>query len=643
MKNTYYLVGSLLLFSLSFFSGCKKQEPPSLTTVSVTQITTNSAKSGGVISNDGNADVTSRGLVWARTQNPSLSSNDGWVSSGSGMGTFTGDLTGLLSGTNYYVKAYATNSEGTAYGNELPFTTNPVILATVTTAVVTSITSTMAVSGGNVTSDGGAAVTERGVCWSTALNPITSGNKTTDGTGTGTFTSSLTSLSPKTTYYVRAYATNISGTAYGSNVQFTTLAVLPTVTTNAQVTGITPSSAVSGGNVTSDGGAAVTTKGVCWTSGAGNPTITDSHTTDGSGTGIFTSNLTQLIPNTIYKVRAYATNSVGTAYGDFVTFTTSPIFLATVTTNTISYITTTSATGGGNISDDGGAAVTERGICWSTALNPTTSGDKTTEGTGTGTFTSNLTGLSPSTTYYVRAYALNSAGTSYGTQNSFTTLNSHPDPLTDIDGNSYNIVTIGTQYWMAENLKTTKYKDGTNIPLITDSIAWYQCGNTTPGYCWYKNNEANKITYGALYNWNTVNTGNLCPAGWHVPSDTEWTTLENYLISNGYNYDGTTSDNKYSKALASATGWNLSTNTGAVGNTDYPAKRNSTGFTGLPAGTRMGTDGAFRWVREAGYWWSATERSSIEAWSRNMDMDYADLYRGRPVKDNGSSVRCIKD
>lgn len=199
------------------------------------------------------------------------------------------------------------------------------LLPTLTTTVVSAITPTTAVSGGTISSDGGAAVTERGVCWGTATNPVVTGNHTTDGAGVGTFTSNITGLAASTTYFVRAYATNSTGTAYGNEVSFTTTAtggaVLPTLTTT-NVTAITTTTASSGGNISSDGGAAVTARGVCWSTTA-NPVVAGNHTTDGTGIGTFTSNITALNPSTTYFVRAYATNSVGTAYGNELSFTTS--------------------------------------------------------------------------------------------------------------------------------------------------------------------------------------------------------------------------------------------------------------------------------------------------------------------------------
>ena len=206
-----------------------------------------------------------------------------------------------------------------AYGNTASATVSPSV-PTVTTTAASSVTISGAASGGNVTSDGGASVTGRGVCWSTSSNPTTSNSRTSDGTGTGSFTSSITGLSSGTTYYVRAYATNSAGTAYGSQVSFTT-DTTPTITTTA-ASSVTISGAASGGNVTSDGGDSVTTKGVCWSTTA-DPTTDDGHTTDGSGSGTFVSAITGLSAATTYHIRAYATNSAGTGYGSDVSFKTS--------------------------------------------------------------------------------------------------------------------------------------------------------------------------------------------------------------------------------------------------------------------------------------------------------------------------------
>ena len=289
-----------------------------------------------------------------------------------------------------------------------------------TTINVTVITQTSAVSGGNVTDDGGVEVTAHGVCWAATQNPTTASGKTNDGTGTGFFTSSITGLSANTKYYVRAYATNSVGTSYGNEVSFTTNPIILATLTTTTISSITSSSAISGGNITADGGGAVTARGVCWKTST-NPTTYNNKTTDASGIGSFVSNITNLLPATIYYVKAYATNSAGTTYGNEVNFKTLPV-IPIVTTALITGITINSAISGGNITSDGGGAITASGVCWSTAQNPTTTDSKTTDGSGTGSFTSNITDLSANTLYYVRAYATNSAGTAYGNQRSFQTL-----------------------------------------------------------------------------------------------------------------------------------------------------------------------------------------------------------------------------
>jgi hypothetical protein len=174
---------------------------------------------------DGGAAITEKGVVWST--NPAPTITDSKTSDGTGTVPFESSLTGLVASTTYYVRAYATNSAGTGYGNEISFTTNSTnpTLAILTTNSVIGITSDFAASGGNITSDGGATITQRGVVWSLNPNPTTADNITIDGTGTGTYPSQMTALTPVTTYYVRAYAINSVGTAYGNEISFTTAVV----------------------------------------------------------------------------------------------------------------------------------------------------------------------------------------------------------------------------------------------------------------------------------------------------------------------------------------------------------------------------------------------------------------------------------
>lgn len=232
-----------------------------------------------------------------------------------------------------------------------------------TTATVASITQISAQSGGTITSDGGASITVRGICWNIVANPTIANNKTTDGSGTGAFTSTLSGLIGNTTYYVRAYAINTVGIAYGNEISFTTqptVITIPTIATE-NVTEITDNSAQSGGTITSDGGAAITAKGVCWTTSV-NPTIANNKTTDGTGSGNFMSNVQSLMSNTTYYVRAYATNSAGTAYGNSITFSTPQSILDSLKNGLVAFYpfsgNVDDSSGNNNLGTNNGATLT---------------------------------------------------------------------------------------------------------------------------------------------------------------------------------------------------------------------------------------------------------------------------------------------
>lgn len=213
----------------------------------------------------------------------------------------------------------------------------------------------------------------------------------------------------------------------------------------------------------------------------------------------------------------------------------------------------------------------------------------------------------------------------------------------DADNNMYNTVKIGTQVWTVENLKTTKYKDGTPIPNITDSEEWASL--TTGAYCIYDNLESNADTYGRLYNWYAVNTGKLAPEGWRVPTDDDWIILKNYLITKGYNYNGKkdiNALNQIAKSLASTSGWELSNYPGTPG--ANPENNNITGFTAFPYG-RRDKDGIFDRVGKSGYWWSSTKSSYDEknAYCQAMGYNAYPLEFQGTVKEQGFSVRLVKD
>jgi uncharacterized protein (TIGR02145 family) len=212
----------------------------------------------------------------------------------------------------------------------------------------------------------------------------------------------------------------------------------------------------------------------------------------------------------------------------------------------------------------------------------------------------------------------------------------------DIDGNIYTEVKIGNQVWMVENLKVTRYNEGTPVLFADDNGTWGS--STIPAYCWYKNDSTTyKNNYGALYNWYVVSSENskrIAPIGWHVPSIDEWDTLQNYLISNGYNWDGTKTENKIAKSIASKTNWNVSVDEGAAG--CNLGTNNRSGFSALPTGYRN-YDGQFFCLGEYGSWWPSNAFDESTAWY--FYIYYTDPYMVRYYNDKrfGYSVRCIRD
>lgn len=397
--------------------------------------------------------------------------------------------------------------------------------------------------------------------------------------------------------------------------------IIPVLNTGS-VTDITINSAKISGEITDDGGAEVTARGFCWGITT-NPTLQGDFIPSGTGPGEFASTITNLQPNTLYYLRAFAQNSVGIAYGNEVTFTTG-IAAPQVTTNPVSGITANSAVCGGNITYNGGTEITGRGVCWSTSPDPDLGDSFTTSFTGSESFVSTMTSLLPGIKYYVRAYVKNSAWTSYGEQLNFITK------ITDIEGNMYNVIIIGSQTWMAENLKTTKLNDNTSIPDVPDDSTWVHL--STPAYCWLRNDIQYKNVYGALYNWYTVETGKLCPSGWHVPTDDEYKTLELTLGMAANQLDllewrGTDQGSR----MKSKTGW-----------ADGENGTNTSGFSALPGGYRWAKTGAFNGIGMITYWWSS-ENSTDYGWYRRLDGTESGVYRSATSKEGGKYIRCVKD
>lgn len=533
LNTTYHVraflttsVGTVYGSDLSFLT----HNIATVSTTGISSITNNTAIGGGDVTNEGLDAVTSRGIVYGYYNNPTVNSGTNFTTvNGSGFGSFTSNMSSLLYNQLYYVRAYATNANGTAYGSQTSFTTTDNALTS--TNSTSNVTTNSAIVNYTANSNGGSIIYQRGICYSTSPSPTTAGPHTSDGDFDGTFNTTLTGLIGSTTYYVRSYVINSNTTFYGNQLTFITYN-LPTLNTTA-ISNITNNSATGGGNVLTDGGTTITSRGVCWSTSS-NPTIANAKTIDGSGLGSFTSSITGLNPYTTYNVRAYATNQFGTTYGNevqlitkdvatvsmyglsnfgntYTTFTgkvestggvslidkgfvwiigtggfdintytgkfshgstvedfsttpnnlipntyyqvkawitnqygTTYSAIQTFTTKDVPQVTTSSigsvydvqVTAYGNVTFNGGVNLTRRGFVYSTSQNPTIANSFVNDGGQTGAYSIDIAGLSPATTYYVRAFAENAFGISYGSQISVLTA-TVPSVTTD----SYNSVT----------------------------------------------------------------------------------------------------------------------------------------------------------------------------------------------------------
>jgi uncharacterized protein (TIGR02145 family) len=306
-----------------------------------------------------------------------------------------------------------------------------------------------------------------------------------------------------------------------------------------------------------------------------------------------------------------------------------------VTTNPVTFTSQNSATAGGVVTGGGGSAVTARGVCWSASETPAIGDPHTTDGSGTGSYTSSITGLSPHTSYYVRAYATTSAGTVYGSQVLFTTLSGEGaggpcpgNPIVTYEGQAYNTIQIGLQCWFRENL---------NAGTMVNGAVNQTNNNEKEKYC-YENDSANCKKYGGLYQWDEMmqytaqsKARGICPEGWHVPSDDDWCALTEFIdaavdcASTGW------SGTDIGEEMKTASGWFEAGN-----------GTNGSGFSALPAGFNSPTEG-FTSITEITYFWSSDEKTAASAWLRILPHFYSTIGRSNDSKSNGFSVRCVKD
>ena len=406
--------------------------------------------------------------------------------------------------------------------------------------------------------------------------------------------------------------------------------MLPGVRT-LPITDTTWTYAICGGEVIDEGSSPVTARGVC-ISTENPPTVVkggESHfTVDSFGLGTFKSKIyfrgsNIFLPAITRYIRAYATNNQGTAYGEvMICFPkySPPAF------STMSLAGVTSTTASFNVKLEVGEysrpLTTELDLCYSIHPSPTIDGEHVSI---INTNPSTIRDLLPNTTYFVRSYVKNAGGTAYSSEISFTTWEGE---ITDKSGNAYQIKTIGNHIWTTRNLETTKFDDGSDIPVIQDDLLW---GSTnTSAYCKY-------TSYGKLYNYfAVVDNRNLCPAGWHVSTDNDWKSLETSLGMSQDQADATgqrgTIEGGMLKSSTMVDGWN-SPNVGAT---------NSSGFSAYGAGYRS-NGGIFTNNMISANFWCSTGYDETTAWSRSLSVSSAQIVRLNINKEYGFSIRCVKD
>jgi uncharacterized protein (TIGR02145 family) len=616
-------LSSLFLFTVSFFS-CKKEEDRTMmvTNDNISDVSYTTAKANATIVDIGQG-IEQHGHCWATNADLTRTENENMTENGqvNNTGPYSSTLTGLTPGTKYYVMAYIENKGEVVYGSDiLSFTTLLTSTPVVTTGTVSNITKTGATITGNLTSlgDGASSVTQHGHCWSseTTTPVIGDNNKSSLGTTnkTGNYESKLVGLSVNTIYYVRAYATNDAGIAYGDTIKFKTYGNVYAEFDADPKSGYLPLDVQFTDRSVGD------RNSWSWDFGDGGTSSEKDPLYTYNNQGIYSVTLTvsdNFSTDSKTKTNFITVNASGVApEADFSADKTSITVGGTVNFTDLSINNPTSWSW--NFGDQGTSA----------EQNPSHQYNKV------GVFTVNMS-------------ATNSHGSDLETKHDYITVGAEPpETVTDYDGNEYNIVHIGSQVWMAENLATTHYSDGT--ALVEGTGAGDISGDfTTKYYFAYNDNQGNVAIHGRLYTWAAVMNGasssnsnpsgvqGVCPAGWHVPSDDEWKELEMFLgmtqgQADGTDWRGTDEGGKLKES--GTTHWS-SPNTGAT---------NESGFKGLPSGFRA-KDGTFGSLGEGATFWLSTQYNSTWAWYRTLWYSNEDVHRNYHEKESGRTVRCVKD
>lgn len=499
---------------------------PTVSTNTGLQYDATGAYSGGTIQSDNGYSITAKGLVWSLDPDPEVSLNTR-TNEGPGAQNFNSTMTNLSPISNYYYRAYATNSRGTAYGNTYNFTTQDQ-LPVVTTFEVTNIGANSATSGLSI-SNNGSPILEAGIIWQSAYNQNDLSIENYDGiNNNGEGNLEMTNLNRGLTYNVRAFAKNSKGYAYGDIKYFNTISTVPNIDIISITEATTNSATVRIGTANwdyiDDGGSQMTVNGVII--GDNEDVSLENYkriyTNCENGdcpSSRYNAYFNNLLPNTTYYVKGYATNANGTGYTEVDTFTTQA-GVPVVYGGRVNNVTSNSVTiTGNNILANGGSDVLESGVIVSTNLEATFYENDdidpnrivTNDGTGIGGFDSTANNLLPALRYFFSAYAINSYGIGQEVSDNyqFYTPSQAGSGVTDIDGNFYPTVIIGNKEWMAEDLKVTRFNDGTPITQVTQ---WdYRFENEIPKYYFVENS----YFYNQLV---TTNNKQICPSGFRLPT-----------------------------------------------------------------------------------------------------------------------------
>ena len=617
---------------------------PTVSTLEAIEINSTKAQSGGRISEDGGASISHKGLVWSNASNPTLGSGN-HLDLGSGGGEYRAEINGLSPNTTFYVKAYAINALGTQYGQEESFTTR-------TSPLMNQCNEHTATD-----ADGNhyELIQIENQCWfksNLRTSKFRNGDDIITGLSQGQWQSTQTAamasyndsfandavfgklynwfaatdsreLCPagwrtpnRNDWYLLAWNLDANADSLASVTSQLAGGLIKSDSNlwyppNASATNASQFSALpSGYKLASGGYQSKYVEALWWSSANQNQNAEYFHTSYADAYLYHSANSKQL-GLSIRCIREDSGITLGAS-------------LPELQTEPIKEIGHQTAKTGGRITNDGGGMISSRGVCWNTATEPTTAHLITNNGGGGGQFEANLTALMPSTTYYVRAYATNSAGTAYGNELEFTTLRAPfqcGDAIVDTSGISYPTVEIGPQCWLKGNFSSPAFADGSNIPFIQDNANWNNQVYSAYGY--YNNDAANDLVFGKLYKGHVVNDlRGICPSGWRIPLKSDWQILVNTL--NGYNEAG--------GSLKSGSNWNVPN---ALSNS-------SSGFDAFGGGFRDKSGNSTGMFQHTSYWTQEpvgnTQLMSVRLRSQNTELAFI------PQELNaGAYVRCVKE